>query len=148
VKGHGRSAVVIGIGLNANVDAESFPLALRSHATSLSMLRNGAPVDRSELARGLLRRLDAWYEEGLTHGPGSLNAPWRDRSEHMGKQVCVLTHGEQVHGRLLDLDLHDGLTLELGEPRLRSRALDPRSGLDREPRLSRLPIGNVLAIEM
>jgi BirA family biotin operon repressor/biotin-[acetyl-CoA-carboxylase] ligase len=145
--GHGRSAVVIGIGLNANVDALSFPLELRSHITSLSMLRNGTLVDRSELARGLLRRLDAWYEEGLTQGPSSLNAPWRDRSEHLGKQVCVVTRDEQVRGRLVDLDLHRGLTLELGEERLRDRGLDPRSGLARESLLSQLPIGNVLAIE-
>jgi BirA family biotin operon repressor/biotin-[acetyl-CoA-carboxylase] ligase len=148
VEGHGRSAVVIGIGLNVNVDALSFPLELRSHATSLSMLRSGAPVDRSELARGLLRRLDAWYEEGLVNGPASLNAPWRDRSEHLGKEVCVVTRGEQVRGRLVDLDLHCGLTLELGgEARPCIGALDDRSGLDHESRLSRLPLGNVLAIE-
>jgi BirA family biotin operon repressor/biotin-[acetyl-CoA-carboxylase] ligase len=148
VEGHGRSAVVIGIGLNANVDVDSFPLELRSHATSLSMLRSGASIDRSELARGLLRRLDAWYEDGLTQGPGSLTLPWRDRSEHLGRQVCVLTRGEPVQGRLVDLDLHHGLTLELGEPRLLDPGLDPGSGLNRESRLSRLPIGNVLAIEM
>jgi BirA family biotin operon repressor/biotin-[acetyl-CoA-carboxylase] ligase len=148
VEGHGRSAVVIGIGLNANMDAESFPLELRSHVTSLSMLRGGSAVDRSELARGLLRRLDAWYEDGLTQGPDSLNSPWRDRSEHLGRQICVITRGEPVHGRLVDLDLHYGLTLDLGESRVRGRGLDPRSGLGPESRLSRLSIGNVLAIEM
>jgi BirA family biotin operon repressor/biotin-[acetyl-CoA-carboxylase] ligase len=148
VQGHGRSAVVIGIGLNANMEALSFPPELRSHVTSLSMLRSGAAVDRSELARGLLRRLDAWYEDGLTQGPGSLNSHWRDRSEHLGRHVRVLTLGEPVHGRLVDLDLHYGLTLELGEPRLCGRGLDPRYGLEPESRLSRLPIGNVLAIEM
>ena len=99
-EGHGRSAVVIGIGLNANMDLDSFPRELRSHVTSLSMLRSGAAVDRSELARGLLRRLDAWYEEGLTQGPGSLNAPWRDRSEHLGRQVCVVTRASRFTAAL------------------------------------------------
>jgi BirA family biotin operon repressor/biotin-[acetyl-CoA-carboxylase] ligase len=147
-EGHGRSAVVIGIGLNANVDALSFPPELRSHVTSLSMLRSGTPVDRSELARGLLRRLDAWYKEGLTQGPECLNAPWRDRSEHLGKEVRVVTRSEAVHGRLVDLDLHHGLTLERSEECLLGQGLDSRSGTNRESRLSRLPLGNVLAIEM
>ncbi len=145
---HGRSAVVIGIGLNANMETLSFPPELRSHVTSLSMLRSGAAVDRSDVARGLLRRLDAWYENGLTQGPESLNSPWRDRSEHLGRHVCVLTRDEPVHGRLVDLDLHYGLTLELGDARLRGRGLDSRYGLDPKSHLSRLPIGNVLAIEM
>lgn len=101
---------VIGIGLNANIAAGEFPEGLRDSATSLRIL-SGERVDRSELARALIRRLDVWYDLGLAQGPESLNRPWRDRSEHLGRPVTLSTPSGQFSGRLDDLDLVHGLTL-------------------------------------
>ena len=104
---------VIGIGLNANVSLDDLPEAVRPTATSLQVLRGGTPVDRSELARALIRRLDSWYELGRTGGPETLNPPWRDRSEHLGRAVRVTTPSGPVLGVLDDLDLRSGLSLTL-----------------------------------
>src|SRR5208337_4549269 len=104
--------VVIGIGLNVNMDAESFPADLRPTVTSLAVVADGGPIDRSDLARDLIRRLDAWYAQVLCHGPEVLNEPWRARSEHLGNLVRINTPGQTLHGRLIDLDLLRGLTLE------------------------------------
>src|SRR4051794_14670330 len=104
--------VVIGIGLNADLDLEAFPPELRQRATSVKILSGAAAIDRSELARDLIRRLDAWYELGLTGGPATLSAPWRDRSEHLGQVVRVVTPGDRLCGRLVDLDLREGMLLE------------------------------------
>ncbi len=101
---------VVGIGLNADVAADDFPPALRDTATSLRIL-SGGPVDRSELARALIVRLDHWYDRGLDGGPETLNGPWRDRSEHLGLGVRVTTPSGPLVGRLDDLDLLRGLTL-------------------------------------
>jgi BirA family biotin operon repressor/biotin-[acetyl-CoA-carboxylase] ligase len=101
---------VIGIGLNANLEAGDFPPELRDAATSLRIL-GGRPVDRSELARALIRRLDDWYDAGRIHGPASLNPPWRDRSEHLGRAVRITTPRGSLDGRLDDLHLEDGLRL-------------------------------------
>jgi BirA family biotin operon repressor/biotin-[acetyl-CoA-carboxylase] ligase len=103
---------VIGIGLNANIDPGDFPEELRDAATSLRIL-NGRPVDRSEVARALIRRLDAWYDLGRSGGPATLNPPWRDRSEHLGQTVQVHTPQGPALGRLDDLHLQDGLCLTL-----------------------------------
>jgi BirA family biotin operon repressor/biotin-[acetyl-CoA-carboxylase] ligase len=103
---------VVGIGLNANLTPDQFPAELAATATSLHIL-SGAPVDRSELVRALIRRLDAWYERGRTEGPESLNGPWRDRSEHLGSLVDVTTPRGPERGRLVDLDLVQGLSLAL-----------------------------------
>lgn len=109
---------VLGIGLNSNLARDDFPEGLRDSATSLRALL-GRPVDRSETARSLLRRLDALYVEAIASGPDSLNAPLRDRSEHLGHDVEVATPAGTLAGRLVDLGLRDGLTLALpgGETR-------------------------------
>jgi BirA family biotin operon repressor/biotin-[acetyl-CoA-carboxylase] ligase len=103
---------VIGIGLNANIDAAGFPPELCATATSLRILSGGL-IDRSELARALIQRLDAWYELGRSQGPESLSRTWRDRSEHLGELVEVTTPEGPVLGRLEDLHLVHGLTLTL-----------------------------------
>jgi BirA family biotin operon repressor/biotin-[acetyl-CoA-carboxylase] ligase len=74
---------VIGIGLNANITIEQFPEPLRSTATSMRILSGGA-VDRSELARALIRAIDRWYDLSQTAGAAPLNQAWRDRCEQLG----------------------------------------------------------------
>ncbi len=107
---------VIGIGLNANLPQEDFPPELAAFATSLQIELGGARVDRSELARDLIRRLDHWYGLSLTDGPETLNGAWCQRSEHLGRLVKVATPSADVVGRLVDLDVRFGVTLELSTP--------------------------------
>jgi BirA family biotin operon repressor/biotin-[acetyl-CoA-carboxylase] ligase len=101
---------VLGIGLNVNVT--EFPDEIRESATSLQRLL-GRPLDRSEVAQALIRRLDFHHARAMESGPESLNAPYRERSEHLGHDVEVSTPTETVVGRLVDLDLRAGLTVEL-----------------------------------
>ena len=54
----------IGIGVNANQVPTDFPEELRSHATSLAIVRGG-PVDRSALAIDLLKNLDQSYRKNF-----------------------------------------------------------------------------------
>jgi BirA family biotin operon repressor/biotin-[acetyl-CoA-carboxylase] ligase len=105
--------VVIGIGLNGNLDTDAFPEHLRSKATSLQIERGGHSVDRSELCRDLIRRLDNWYDLSRTVGPHVLNLPWRAFSEHLGRVVNVATVAGSVTGRLVDIDLILGLSLDI-----------------------------------
>jgi BirA family biotin operon repressor/biotin-[acetyl-CoA-carboxylase] ligase len=138
--------VVIGIGLNADIDREAFPMELRHRATSVKALAPRGAIDRSALAQDLIRRLDAWYDLGLTGGSGTLNGPWRDRSEHLGKGVTVVTPGDRLYGRLVDLDLQDGVVLELAEAGGLAGDHEPSSAY--EPRrLMRLPLASILSLE-
>jgi BirA family biotin operon repressor/biotin-[acetyl-CoA-carboxylase] ligase len=126
------------IGLNANIVPEEFPRELRETATSLQILLSRR-VDRSELARALIRRLDDHYERGHRHGPASLNGPWREWSEHRHRAVRIETRQGPHQGRLADLDLQRGLTLEqLDGQRCQIRlhnvlALDPAEDIERLP---------------
>ncbi len=108
---------VLGIGLNVNVD--EFPEAIRDSATSLRLLV-GRPLDRSELARALIQRLDHHHERALAAGPDTLNASYQGLSEHFGHHVELTTTSEILTGKLVGIDLQAGLSLELpgGETRI------------------------------
>jgi BirA family biotin operon repressor/biotin-[acetyl-CoA-carboxylase] ligase len=134
--------VVIGIGLNVNLDREAFPPELQACATSLRIECGGDALDRSALARELIQRLDAWYDTSRTFGCASLNQSWRDRSEHLGRTVLVTTPTGTRTGRLVDLDVQLGVTL----------ALDARTDTGAEftpvaPGLCTLPLAEVLSLE-
>jgi BirA family biotin operon repressor/biotin-[acetyl-CoA-carboxylase] ligase len=133
--------IVIGIGLNVNLDCRAFDSELRPRATSLQLECGGEPLDRSEVARDLIRRLDHWYEASRSCGCQALNGPWRARSEHLGRFVRIATPTGLLAGRLVDLDVRNGLTLA------RESAGDSRAGDEPAPRLSTLPLAEVLAID-
>ncbi len=117
---------VIGIGLNVNLDGDDFPEGLRESATSLRRLL-GRPLDRSEVVRDLLRRLDHGFDRSIAHGPGWLDGAYRRHSEHLGHEVDVATAAGTVGGRLGDLDLRAGLSV--GPCRDRARLIPIREVL-------------------
>jgi BirA family biotin operon repressor/biotin-[acetyl-CoA-carboxylase] ligase len=142
----GRAAV-IGIGLNVNLDREDFPVDLRAAATSLRIECGDGPLDRSEVARDLIRRLDHWYESTRSLGFAALSAPWRDRNERLGRMVRVTTPAGSCCGRLVDLDLRLGVTLDApldGGDQPETTSDDRDAAVCRR---IRLPIADVLAIE-
>jgi BirA family biotin operon repressor/biotin-[acetyl-CoA-carboxylase] ligase len=132
---------VIGIGLNSNLDLEDLSPVVAPRATSLQIIRGGAPIDRSELARDLIRRLDHWYDTGCSGGAGTLNAPLRARSEHLGRLVRVVTPTGDLIGRLVDLDLCSSLTLAS------NHGPDPESSFEGASALARIPLADILALE-
>lgn len=106
-----RHGWVVGIGLNVNIPAAAFPPELRETATALSLLA-GRALDRSEVARALIRRLDARYTQGLDHGLDPLESAWRSRLECLGGPVRVQTRERAVEGRWLEADFNRGLLVE------------------------------------
>ena len=105
--------VVIGIGLNVNLGPEDFPEEHREIGTSLRIECNGAIVDRSDVTRDIIRRLDHWYSSSLKSGCEALNDSWRCLSEHFGRDVAITTTTGIRAGRLVDLNIRSGVTLAL-----------------------------------
>ncbi len=101
---------VIGIGLNVNTAEDDFPADLREIASSMRRL-TGSPHDRSDVAHALLRRLDHWYNAGISDGPASLDVPLHARSEHLNTDVIVETPLGDRTGRLEAIQTGRGVTL-------------------------------------
>lgn len=112
------AGAVLGIGLNVNLPPADFPEEVRASATSLQVLR-GSPLDRSAIARDLIRRLDAHFARGLDDGPEALAPAWRSRLEHLGASVLLETTCGIVAGRLVEADYVRGLVVESDDGRTR-----------------------------
>lgn len=109
--------VVLGIGINLNMEAAQFPDDLRTPATSL-LLAGGRPVSRMAFAVRLLTALDAEYARFRQVGFGPVRAEWSRRCNAFGRQVSVSSGGQTLQGPFAGID-HDGaLLLTLSDGRL------------------------------
>ncbi len=90
--------LVLGVGVNANLQEEDFPTELRGQATSL-LLESGQRVDRAAWVRKFLLSL-----EGYLPAKEVVREEWRRRAVTLGKRVTVKMTGRTVEGTALDLD--------------------------------------------
>ncbi|MEF8780452.1 MAG: biotin--[acetyl-CoA-carboxylase] ligase [Haloferacaceae archaeon] len=99
-EGDRLSWLVVGIGVNANVEPGELPAG----ATSLRGER-GTDVDRRPVARELL---EAFAE--LWADPDAILGAWRDRAATIGRRVRVETPDGTIAGRAVDV-VHPGALL-------------------------------------
>ncbi|MES3517537.1 MAG: biotin--[acetyl-CoA-carboxylase] ligase [Natronomonas sp.] len=107
------SWVIVGIGINANVDAEPLPEA----ATSLR--REVGDVDRGTFTRAVLERFD-----DLRHDPEAVLPAWRSLSSTLGRRVRIETRREAVTGEAVDVTFPGTLVVDTGEKRRQVSAGD------------------------
>lgn len=94
--------LVLGIGVNVNMDPGGFPPDVGKLSTTLAV-ESGAQVNRTRLLRDLLRHLDQWYLRFLMNEGAVLDA-WRSLNVTLGHQVTVSTGGEVIEGLATDID--------------------------------------------
>lgn len=107
----GERWLIVGAGVNVNMD-EELPAEIRETAGSLSVF-TGARVDRAMLARAILRRLDFWWEVLKAGQSARVSEAWRAKSSILGTFITVESGGVRHTGRVVDLDHHFGLVLQL-----------------------------------
>jgi BirA family biotin operon repressor/biotin-[acetyl-CoA-carboxylase] ligase len=80
--------VVLGIGVNLNMQKDQFPEDLRYPATSLAITK-GRPVSRLDFTRALLQEIDVLYQVFLQQGGGPVLDAWMQLCDMIGKDVRV-----------------------------------------------------------
>jgi BirA family transcriptional regulator, biotin operon repressor / biotin---[acetyl-CoA-carboxylase] ligase len=103
--------VVLGVGLNANVDPEDLGVSDRKVATLRSEL--GHDVDLMESLESLLSHLDA--ELGKIEDFGSVLEDWRALNCTLGTRVRVRRVGAELEGVALDLGPEGELILKTSD---------------------------------
>jgi BirA family biotin operon repressor/biotin-[acetyl-CoA-carboxylase] ligase len=106
-RGH-RRCVIVGIGINANASpprsrVEQPATHLAAHA--------GGPVERIELVRHVLRRLDHWVRRISEGTLEELHRGWISRCGILNHRLAVLCAGRKYVGRVLDVSPSEGLIL-------------------------------------
>jgi BirA family biotin operon repressor/biotin-[acetyl-CoA-carboxylase] ligase len=103
------SWVVVGIGLNANIDAGEVP------ETATTLREEVGDIERAELTQAILERFDE-----LRNDPEAVLPAWRELSSTLGRRVRVETPGGEVVGEAVDVEFPGRLVVETdaGEKRV------------------------------
>jgi len=103
--------VILGIGVNLNMDEKMFSKEIRTVATSLK-IETGQTVSRKVFLQFFLQELEKWYSIFSEEGSAVILKAWRDRARIKGRQVKVTSFGETVAGIAIDVDSDGALILE------------------------------------
>lgn len=103
--------IVLGIGINVNMDRTALPAEYRERTTTLSAEKGGT-VDRTGLLRELLRELDRGYRM-LLKDPAAVRTAWKDLNVTLGERVAVRGGSGDVEGLARDIDAEGRLVIRL-----------------------------------
>ena len=90
--------VILGIGVDVNLNPGDFPAELRKVATSLKA-ELGKPVSRPDLAVAILRELDRDYARIATGQFAALADEWEEHGTTIGHDVVIRIGDRQIRGR-------------------------------------------------
>ena len=107
------SWIVVGIGINANVDGSAVP----ESATTIRELVGD--VDRRSLTQDVIERFERFRNE-----PDSVLPAWRDRALTLGRRVRVEGATEDVVGEAVDVEFPGRLVIATEDGRRRVSAGD------------------------
>ena len=105
-RGEAVDFLVLGVGVNLNVDLASLRAALgeaAAAATSLSVV-TGHEIDRNAFAASYLNHLDAWLLRYRQDGAAPVLSAWRDHDVLTGRRVAVRGAGAEFDGRVLGVN--------------------------------------------
>lgn len=108
--------MVIGVGINVNINRDEFPEELRDIATSLSEI-NGEPLSRVYLFRAVLEEFDKLYREINAAGFDKIFDRWKKYNVTLGKTVRVISAGDgsSFTGKAIDLNADGALVVETAD---------------------------------
>ncbi|MBI2153192.1 MAG: biotin--[acetyl-CoA-carboxylase] ligase [Candidatus Rokubacteria bacterium] len=106
--------VILGVGVNLNVERKALVEALGDAGRAAAALREvaGRDIDRNAFAAGFLTFLDEWFQVYQDGGAEALLQAWRDRDILTGRRVEVREEGSVFQGRALGVDGEGHLLVE------------------------------------
>lgn len=105
------SCVLLGIGINLNLDAAGLPTELRERATSVR-IATGRSCDRIAFGAALFSALDTRYMEVQARGFQAIRPRWERYSALKGTRVAILDGGRRESGVVKGIDDDGALLLE------------------------------------
>ena len=105
--------VVLGIGVNLNMDAAQFPDDLRYPATSIK-LETGNHVERNMFVRTLYTEIDSLYQLLLERGFAPIRLAWESLFALNGIKVEIDDGGSGIHGIVAGIAEDGALLVDTG----------------------------------
>ena len=101
--------IILGIGLNVNMDREDFDDSLHGTATSLKV-ETGKAQDRLDVISRLFDRIEKWYGIFVRAGFAGFRDAWLGHADILGKPIRVVNRDESKTGVVFGID-DDGAIL-------------------------------------
>ncbi len=121
VKGQDLDSVIVGIGINVNMEPADFQEGLCHISTSLKE-QTSERVSRLELAANLYRLFEKWYRIFINEGFLRVRDRWVEYSDIIGKTIEVTDRGNVQRGTCRGID-SEGVLLLIDEKNRTRRIL-------------------------
>jgi BirA family biotin operon repressor/biotin-[acetyl-CoA-carboxylase] ligase len=112
--------IVLGIGVDVNMEMGELPLDVRSSSTTLAA-EVGAKINRTALLQQILRDLERWYQKFLGNEGDVLNE-WKKLNMTVGNRITVSGAGEALDGLAQGVDSDGRLIVRLDNGTIRTLA--------------------------
>jgi BirA family biotin operon repressor/biotin-[acetyl-CoA-carboxylase] ligase len=106
--------LVVGIGINVNLNFETIPPEISATATSLSAYLT-QPVSRLVLLQRCLEELEKYYELWQKGAFPEILVEWRQLSATLGNQVQIKMFDDTIEGFAEEVELDGSLRLRLAD---------------------------------
>jgi BirA family biotin operon repressor/biotin-[acetyl-CoA-carboxylase] ligase len=111
-------AIVIGIGLNANIEASLVNDYLTDNSIKATSLNKecGYDVDLVHLTKAIIDRIEHYYYDVLSTGRTlEIVDLWKKNSDIIGKKAIVSHDNETIMGQVIDVDKDGSLLIQLDD---------------------------------
>ena len=105
--------VVIGIGINANIDSVAISARLEGIKITSISDELGHSISRLDLTKSLLENLERYYLEMEHHGTSVILQKWKENSDMLGRKVTVVQNGKTIQGVAADINDDGSLRLKI-----------------------------------
>ena len=106
--------IILGIGLNVNMDREDFDASLHDTATSIQ-IETGTAQDRLDVIAKLFGFIEKRYRVFVQSGFAGLRNAWLGFADILGKPVRVVHHGESQDGVVEGIDDDGAILMRLND---------------------------------
>ncbi len=129
----GETCVVIGFGINVNLQESALPPELKAIATSLQIHAN-QPLDRHQLLKFIIPAVEEGWRNLIAQGPESCQLPYQQRCSTLGQQILV----EFPDGRS-----QEGIAVSIGEQGQLQMSLLPSSAPGESAKILNVNAGDI-----
>jgi BirA family biotin operon repressor/biotin-[acetyl-CoA-carboxylase] ligase len=114
IRGETVDSVIVGVGINANVDINLFPKDLKKTVTTLAA-EIKRKVDQEKLLHKILEELEAHYKMFKENKFDSILEEWKQLNRLFGANVEVVSFNEKIVGQAVNVDKNGALVIRLSD---------------------------------
>lgn len=103
--------VLVGIGINANLQTDKFPAEIRDQSISLTEILQ-KPISRTQLLQLVLENFEKYYHILQKNQISFILEEWKKNTETLGKYIAIMSEEKIISGKAIDVNLDGSLVVK------------------------------------